>query len=102
MSTRPISSSASARRPVTAIDFGESTVGKTSVQSPCSARSVEETWFPEHNEASVCLVVGSEAEESADENGVVRKKSSQETLRDMVLTASEYFTKTSVGGNWWE
>ena len=33
----------------------------------------------------------------------VKVKSSEETLRDMVLTANEYFSRSAVdGGNWWE
>jgi hypothetical protein len=59
--------------------------------------SIDEDGFPEGNEASVCLVVGSE-----DEEGETTETESEETLQDMVLTANEYFTRNSEGGNWWE
>lgn len=94
------------RRPVTAVDFGETAI-KTSPQINISLRSrttiqtaEDEDWFPDHNEASVCLVVGSD--DSEDEVDV-KEKASEETLRDMVLTANEYFSRSAVeGANWWE
>jgi len=90
LSSRPISSGVLARRPVTAVDFGEPNV---SVASRASIQS--ENWFADEHEASVCLVIGS------DEEGEMDEKKSQETLRDLALTASEYFNKGS-GVNWWE
>ena len=64
----------------------------------------DEDWFPEHNEASVCLVVGSDDSDDGDDgNGEMKEKSSEDTLRDMVKTANEYFSRSTVeGGNWWE
>jgi hypothetical protein len=97
LSDRPISGGVAPRRPVTAVDFGE-TATKPNISSQ-SQTTVEDDWFPEH-EASVCLVVGSD--ESGDE-GEVPRKSSEDTLRDMVKTANEYFTRSAVdGANWWE
>jgi hypothetical protein len=106
---QPISTAVAARRPVTAVDFGETgtAAGKpssTSVRSKVTIESFEETenWFADNNEASVCLVVGSD--ESEDEkDGVAGTKTSDETLRDMVKTANEYFARSAGdGGNWWE
>lgn len=103
LSTRPISSSAHVRRPVTAVDFGETpSKPNISVRSKGAIEAEEDDWFPDHNEASVCLVVGSDDSEDEGDNNV-REESSEETLRDMVLTANEYFTRsTAEGANWWE
>jgi hypothetical protein len=102
LSKRPVSSGAPMRRPVTAVDFGENpTQPNISVRSKSAVDGVNDDWFIEHNETSVCLVVGSD--ESGDEEGAVHEKTSEETLRDMVLTANEYFQRSTVeGGNWWE
>ena len=101
LSSRPISSGVAVRRPVTAIDFGETTnKARISVRSKGAIETVEDdNWFPEHNEASVCLVLGSDGED--DEGGEVKEKTSEETLRDMVLTANEYFSRSATA-NWWE
>jgi len=107
LSNRPISSGVTPRRPVTAVDFGGDTAIKPTPHPNISLRSKatfqsadEEDWFPDHNEASVCLVVGSD--DSEDEVDV-KEKASEETLRDMVLTANEYFSRSAVeGANWWE
>ena len=103
LSSRPISSGVNVRRPVTAVDFGETTSKPSiSVRSKGAIETVEdEGWFPEHNEASVCLVVGSDDSENDDEGGEVREKNSEDTLRDMVLTANEYFSRSATS-NWWE
>ena len=89
LSNRPISSGVTQRRPVTAVDFG------TLQHGSVASRGDTEEWFPESNEASVCLVVGSDDES-------VREKKSSETLRDLALTASEYFSRSGEGTNWWE
>ena len=73
------------------MDFGDHNV---SVMSRASIQS--ENWFADEHEASVCLVVGSDEEGEIEE-----EKKSQETLRDLALTAGEYFNKSS-GENWWE
>ena len=87
---------------MTAIDFGEPLQASLSVKSRASVPCMDDDWFIEHNETSVCLVLGSE-EESEGEATEVEKKKSEETLRDMVLTANEYFNRSSKeGGNWWE
>ena len=105
VSNRPISSGVTTRRPVTAVDFGETAIksspqGNFSLRSRATVQSADDDWFPDHNEASVCLVVGSD--DSEDEIDV-KEKASEETLRDMVLTANEYFSRSAVeGGNWWE
>jgi len=90
------------RRPVTAVDFGETTnKPSVSVRSKATVESLDDDWFPEHNEASVCLVVGSD--DSEDDAGVDKEKTSEDTLRDMVKTANEYFSRSAIeGGNWWE
>ena len=105
LSNRPISSGVNVRRPVTAIDFGETPIkltspGNISLRSKATAQSADEEFFADHNEASVCLVVESdESEDDAD----VKENASEETLRDMVLTANEYFSRSAVeGANWWE
>jgi hypothetical protein len=85
-----MSSGIGQRRPVTAVDFGTLQQAE-SVKS----RADSEEWFPESNEASVCLVVGSDDES-------LRERKSSETLRDLALTASEYFSRSGEGGNWWE
>ena len=60
----------------------------------------EGNWFV--NEASVCLVVGSDDSE-AEDGDTPLGKTSEDTLRDMVKTANEYFARsTTDGGNWWE
>ena len=42
------------------------------------------------------------SDDSEDEVDV-KEKASEETLRDMVLTANEYFSRSAVeGANWWE
>ena len=108
-SKRPISAGAVAsRRPVTAVDFGETTGVSLSVRSRAGTiesheEDPEENWFVDHHEASVCLVVGSDEsdDDEGDESG--RTKTSEDTLRDMVKTANEYFAKSAGdGGNWWE
>jgi len=101
LSSRPISSGVNVRRPVTAVDFGETTnKPNISVRSKGAIEAVEDDdWFPEQNEASVCLVVGSDSEDGED--GKVKEKNSEDTLRDMVLTANEYFSR-SASVNWWE
>jgi len=106
LSNRPVTSGVTARRPVTAVDFGGDTAIKPtphtniSLRSKATIQSADEDWFPDHNEASVCLVMGSD--DSEDEVDV-KEKASEETLRDMVLTANEYFSRSAVeGGNWWE
>lgn len=102
-SSRPKSSGVPViRRPVTAVDFGETTNKPSiSVRSKATMESLDDDWFPEHNEASVCLVVGSD--DSEDDGGVDKEKTSEDTLRDMVKTANEYFQRSAVeGGNWWE
>jgi len=101
LSAKPISSGIPPRRPVTAVDFGDrdnTPKPNMSVRSKATIESKEdEDWIPDHNEASVCLVIDS------DEEDVVHEKASEETLRDMVLTANEYFSRsTADGGNWWE
>jgi hypothetical protein len=98
-SSRPISSGAAVRRPVTAVDFGESpTKPQLSVRSKATVESADDDdWFPDHNEASVCLVVGSDDSETEGE-----EKQSEDLLRDMVLTANEYFSRGTKDGNWWE
>ena len=73
------------------MDFGEQ---NASVASRGSVQS--ENWFADEHEASVCLVVGSDEEGEREE-----EQKSQETLRDLALTAGEYFNKSS-GENWWE
>ena len=105
LSNRPVSSGVTPRRPVTAVDFGETAIklspqANISLRSRTTIQSADEDWFADHNEASVCLVVGSDdSEDEAD----VKEKASEETLRDMVLTANEYFSRSAVeGGNWWE
>jgi hypothetical protein len=77
----------------------------SSVRSRTTVESREEeeeegNWFV--NEASVCLVVGSD--ESEDEDGdTAPGKTSEDTLRDMVKTANEYFARSATdGANWWE
>ena len=103
LSGRPVSSGAPVRRPVTAVDFGEgATKPNISVRSKHSAVEApnDDNWFAEHTETSVCLVVGSD---ESDDEGEVREKTSEETLRDMVLTANEYFQRSGPDGpNWWE
>jgi len=111
-STRPISEGAAAsRRPVTAVDFGETTsvpIPSLSVRSRAGttqSHEEEENWFVDHHEASVCLVVGSDESDDDEDEGDEgsRTKTSEETLRDMVKTANEYFAKSAGdGGNWWE
>ena len=93
LSSRPISSGVMTRRPVTAVDFGGekqnvSVVSRNSIQS--------ENWFADEGEASVCLVVGSDEEGEIEE-----KKDQDDLLKDLALTAGEYFNKSS-GENWWE
>jgi hypothetical protein len=89
---------------VTAVDFGETAMKNLTITSrPSVATAEEEDWFPEHHEASICLVHGSD-ESDVDGGG---GKKSEETLRDMVLTANEYFARGGGGGggesgNWWE
>jgi len=103
VSNRPISSGVAARRPVTAVDFGETKQANFSLKSRASVPAADDDWFIEHNETSVCLVVRSEEESDAEESTEVKEKSSDETLRDMVLTANEYFNRNSGEiGNWWE
>lgn len=102
LSSRPISSGVTVRRPVTAVDFGETTNKPSiSVRSKGAIETVEDDdWFPEHNEASVCLVVGSD--DSEDDGGdEVKENTGEDSLRDMVLTANEYFSR-SASANWWE
>jgi len=109
-STRPISAGAVAsRRPVTAVDFGETTgvpIPSLSVRSKAGTaenHEDEENWFVDHHEASVCLVVGSDESDDDEGDEGSRTKTSEETLRDMVKTANEYFAKsTGDGVNWWE
>lgn len=103
LSGRPVSSGANVRRPVTAVDFGETTV-KTNVSVTSKGSAVEtandDNWFPEHTETSVCLVVGSD---ESDDESEMKEKTSEETLRDMVLTANEYFQRSATeSANWWE
>ena len=81
-STRP-NTSGIPRRPVTAVDFGnaggssESPVkASISVRSKATIETVDiddDDWFPEHNEASVCLVIGSDDDNGEDEQ-VQRRK----------------------------
>jgi hypothetical protein len=111
---RPISAGVAARRPVTAVDFGDMGPPKqagpskpsSSVRSRTTVESREEeeeegNWFV--NEASVCLVVGSDESEDEEEGDTAREKTSEDTLRDMVKTANEYFARSATdGGNWWE
>jgi hypothetical protein len=86
---------------VTAVDFGEAPQ-LSSVKSRASVPVMDDDWFIADHETSVCLVVGSD-HESEGEATEVEKKKSEETLRDMVLTANEYFNRTSrEGENWWE
>ena len=104
-STRPKSSGITAvRRPVTAVDFGGDTTTKPniSVRSKATIESLEdENWFLDHNEASVCLVI--ESDDGEGDGGKMKEKTSKDTLRDMVKTANEYFSRSAVdGGNWWE
>jgi hypothetical protein len=100
LSKRPISSGVTVRRPVTAVDFGETpTKPNLSVRSKAAMETTNEDWFPDHNEASVCLVAGSD---DSEEESNVRSKTSEETLRDMVLTANEYFSRSAGDANWWE
>jgi hypothetical protein len=99
LSKRPMSSDLGTRRPVTAVDFGEP-AGKSnlSVRSKATIEESCERWFPETNEASVCLVIDSDDSEDEPQ---IHDKTSEETLRDMVLTANEYFTRTAEA-KWWE
>lgn len=110
VNTRPISAGVAARRPVTAVDFGE-TAAKMSSSVRSRAATVESykeeeegNWFADHHEASVCLVVGSDESEEDEEEDEGRTKTSEDTLRDMVKTANEYFARSNTGdgGNWWE
>jgi hypothetical protein len=99
LTKRPMSSDLVSRRPVTAVDFGEpASKPNLSLRSKGTIEETNERWFPEPNEASVCLVVGSD---DSDEESQSHDKASDETLRDMVLTANEYFTR-SANANWWE
>ena len=104
-STRPKSNGVNAvRRPVTAVDFGGDTTTKPniSVRSKATIESLDDgNWLLGHNEASVCLVV--ESDDGEDDGGEIKEKSSEDTLRDMVKTANEYFSRSAVDGeNWWE
>ena len=94
--SRPISSGVPTRRPVTAVDFGETLGLKGFSMSSRESAPEEENWFPEHTEASISLVA--ESDDDVDDG----EKKTDETLRDMVLTANEYFTRASGEGNWWE
>lgn len=89
---------------MTAVDFGDPVQPSMSTKTRASIPVTDDDWFIEHNETSVCLVVGSE-EESEGESSEAKEKNSEETLRDMVLTANEYFNRsntTGQSGNWWE
>lgn len=109
---RPISAGVAARRPVTAVDFGDMGPPKptakpsSSVRSRTTVESREEeeeegNWFV--NEASVCLVVGSDESEDEEDGDTAPGKTSEDTLRDMVKTANEYFARSATdGANWWE